>query len=202
MSIGTGYEKADSRNLPSIMEDTVINFFTSNPNFVTSESRQVKMQRSGRKNYGDMAVGFVKLQRFGEKCRIIASVVPEHRVNQRSYEVSLVINEANELIEDFSCECEANMGGCKHVSVFIFWIFRRNETPASTEVECYWNAAPMTAAARKKGVLWANEIVFSKNTPSTLDNDQENEDGTDRVLKKQIDPLKNLDITTDNRYLS
>lgn len=57
-----------------------------------------------------MAVGFVKLQRFGEKCRIVASITPEHKITQRPYDVSLTINEANGLIEDFSCECEANMG--------------------------------------------------------------------------------------------
>lgn len=41
----TEFEKADSRNLPLILEDTIIKFYATNPNFVSSESKQVKMQR-------------------------------------------------------------------------------------------------------------------------------------------------------------
>ncbi|XP_058820960.1 uncharacterized protein LOC131683144 [Topomyia yanbarensis] len=195
MSLGVEYEKADSRNIPLINETMIARFFTTNASFASSEMKQIKVQRSGRKAYGDFAVGYVKLRRFGSKCDVRANVTSEHRINHRPYEVSLIIDEHNNIVEQFMCQCEANEGGCKHVSVFLFWLFRRNELPASTDVECYWKMAPMTEAARRKGVVWAAEMETAKARKNTHDSSSDSSVSHSPNQHRKLDPTIKANIS-------
>lgn len=67
--------------------------------------------RSSRKSYGDTAVGRVSLKRVLSKCTVTAKVTPEHRVKNKAYSVTLVLDENEEVIESVECQdCAASRG--------------------------------------------------------------------------------------------
>ncbi len=59
---------------------------------------------SGRDEYSEEAVGWVKLQRKGNKCFIHSKITPEHRVRERDYDVVTVVDE--KLNKIASCKCQ------------------------------------------------------------------------------------------------
>lgn len=69
--------------------------------------------RSGRESYGDAGIGYVCLKRRGGICTVKADICPEHRINNPSYPVILIVDEENEKIKNFYCEgCKAAAGKC------------------------------------------------------------------------------------------
>lgn len=96
--------------------------------------------RSARQNYGDNAIGYVQVYR--EKttslCYLKAKITPEHRINNKNYNVSYEINESEkEVIKVICDDCVASQGGCKHAVAFLMWLHRRSEEPSPTETVCY-----------------------------------------------------------------
>lgn len=68
-------------------------------------------RRATRPNYGDEAIGWVQVRRDGIFCTSKAQVCPEHKVRDKGYSVSVIIDEANERIEDAKChDCAASEG--------------------------------------------------------------------------------------------
>jgi hypothetical protein len=114
--------------------------------FVSASTRDGKIQRAARESYGDSAVGWIQLKEDGNLTTVIGRISPEHEVTSTAYEVQAVINTCQEEIIDASCfSCAASLGGCKHLIAFIFWLHRRSEEAAPTEVISYWNKAKLSS---------------------------------------------------------
>ncbi|TGZ46332.1 hypothetical protein DBV15_12223 [Temnothorax longispinosus] len=76
---------------------------------VDCETRGVKAKKAEGENYGDPAVGYVELRREKSLCHIRGKVCPEHRVNNKAYVVSMLVNEETERVEYIRCEdCEVS----------------------------------------------------------------------------------------------
>lgn len=64
-----------------------------------------------RPNYGDVAIGYVQLHRAHSICTVKAEVCPEHRIRNKNYSVTVVVNEADESVDKAFCEdCAASLG--------------------------------------------------------------------------------------------
>ncbi|XP_046382223.1 uncharacterized protein LOC124154049 [Ischnura elegans] len=106
-----GYSKASSNNLPAVDVLMVADFMKRSPLFVSSEQRGVKLARSSRENYGDSAVGYVQVKREEEKCYVMGKITPEHKIRDKPYSVSAVIDEEEGSVEEVSChDCAASAG--------------------------------------------------------------------------------------------
>ncbi|VEN48622.1 unnamed protein product [Callosobruchus maculatus] len=135
----SGFVKAQSDNLPKMDAFMVAAFFANSPLYKSAEIRGIKADSAGRENYGDAALGYVQLKREGHLCTVKAKICPEHKVRNKDYLVTLVVNEQSETVEDVSCnDCPASLGGCKHAIAVLMWVHRRSEEPAATEIQCYW----------------------------------------------------------------
>ncbi|KYN06414.1 hypothetical protein ALC62_02644, partial [Cyphomyrmex costatus] len=67
--------------------------------------------RSSRETYGDNAVGYVRLIRNNNQCIIKADICPEHKVRQKLYSVTIIVNEEDESVQSIEChECAASSG--------------------------------------------------------------------------------------------
>lgn len=76
----------------------------------TSVELKLKTTSEGE-NYGDSAVGYVELKRERSLCHIRGKVCPEHKVNNKAYAVSMLVDEETERIEYIRCEdCAASEG--------------------------------------------------------------------------------------------
>jgi hypothetical protein len=140
------FEKADNVNLPEIDEDMVLSYIFENPCFNQSETRNVKTMDSGRKEYGDEAIGYVAIKRKNNICVVKAKITPEHSISKPPYKISCVIDEKNERIKSAKCEdCAASEGGCKHAIALLFWLLRRSQDPTTTDVICYWTAPKLSS---------------------------------------------------------
>ena len=65
-----------------------------------------------------------------------------------------VINTYDEEIKDCNCfSCAASLGGCKYVIALIFWLHRRTEEPALTEVVSYWKKTSYLASDKLSSSL-------------------------------------------------
>nr|XP_034194868.1 uncharacterized protein LOC117611080 [Osmia lignaria] len=88
-----------------------------------AEMRLVEASLSSRESYGDSAIGYVCLRRELSICTIKGKICPEHRVKSKRYAVTLVVNEADETIQEVNCEdCAVSQGGCKHALAFLMWL--------------------------------------------------------------------------------
>ena len=68
--------------------------------------------RTNRGSYIETAVGYVSVQRRKELCIIEVSVCPEHKIKNKNYSVSIVINEKEEKLQKMECrDCIASAGG-------------------------------------------------------------------------------------------
>jgi len=76
-----------------------------------SSCRLVYFDRAEGENYGDSAIGYVELKRERSFCHIRGKVYPEHRVNNKPYTVSMLVDEEAEKVEYVRCEdCAASEG--------------------------------------------------------------------------------------------
>ena len=67
--------------------------------------------RSSRETYGDAAIGYVCLKRDENLCILKASVCPEHKVRDKPYQVTLIINEVSSTVNTVEChDCPASLG--------------------------------------------------------------------------------------------
>lgn len=133
--------------------------------------------RARRPSYGDAAVGEVQLHRIGRKCTVKAKICPEHKIHNKAYAVTVVIDETedNEVIDIAKChDCVASKGGCKHAVAVVAWLHRRSEEPACTDVDCYWkkNALSQVGASVRGITLEAlfGSTIGSSETTATSGN--------------------------------
>lgn len=122
----------------------------------------------------DSAVGYVEVKRDQVKCIVRAKVVPEHRVSNKQYMVTVTLNEKDEVILQATCDgCAASAGGCKHTLVFLFWLEKRSSEPSSTSVQCYWKK-PALSGIRSDPIKCedifpkSKKIKLSPKDPSVL----------------------------------
>lgn len=141
----SGYQKADSENLPIVDIEMFVDFMKENKDFYAPEIRCIKAARNGDASYGDVAVGYVQLKRSLEKCSIVAAVAPEHRIHSACYRVHMEIDLENCKIISVQChDCIASAGGCKHALTFLGWMYRKSEKLGVTDVTPYWKKSPLS----------------------------------------------------------
>lgn len=68
------------------------------------------MFRSSKAEYGDIAIGYVRLNRSLMQCVVEARVTPETSVNNVPYVTSVIVNELGKEVSSASCNCQAGMG--------------------------------------------------------------------------------------------
>lgn len=67
--------------------------------------------RASREHYTEEAIGYVQVKRMGSLCTVKAKVTPEHRVRSKCYNVTSLIDEAEEEIKHAVCsDCAASLG--------------------------------------------------------------------------------------------
>lgn len=122
----------------------------------------------------DSAVGYVEVKRTSATCIVRAKIVPEHRVTNKQYLVTVTLDEHLDEIKDASCDgCVASAGGCKHTMLLMFWLDKKSKEPASTSVQCYWKK-PSLAGVRADPVECedvfpnAKKIKLDPKDPSIL----------------------------------
>lgn len=94
-----------------------------------------------RKNYGDVAIGWVQVKRINCFCTVETSICPEHKVRSKDYTVRVVVNEKKDdehVVTAQYLSCTASEGGCKHAVPFLACLNRKSEDPPPTATECYW----------------------------------------------------------------
>ncbi|XP_022900417.1 uncharacterized protein [Onthophagus taurus] len=166
-----GFMKADSSNLPAVNAFMVHTFYCKNLNFMSAEIKNVKTERSSKDSYGDDAIGNVQLKRADGLCIVKALITPEHRIHQKGYGVTIIINERDE--EVISCECHdcaASAGGCKHGVAVLMWLHRRSEEPSVTSVDCYWKAPKLAKVGKSLKNITVQEM-FTKPIPKLRKNE-------------------------------
>lgn len=70
-------------------------------------------ERSARESYGDQAIGYVCVKRSSHDsiCTVKCNICPEHRVRNKDYSVSLIVDEKEEKVLDVQCkDCAASSG--------------------------------------------------------------------------------------------
>ncbi len=168
-SLKSGFVKGDSRNLPKVDSLMVFSFMSNDSRFVSASTRDGKIQRAARESYGDSAIGWIQLKEDGNLTTVIGRISPEHKVTSTAYEVQVVINTYQEEIIDASCfSCAASLGGCKHLIAFIFWLHRRSEEAAPTEVISYWNKAKLSSVGTTIKFIEVKEFKESKQVISNI----------------------------------
>lgn len=67
--------------------------------------------RSGRKSYGDSAIGWVQVKRCKNTCIVKAKITPEHQVRKKQYAVTCTVDEESEKVLAVQChDCAASSG--------------------------------------------------------------------------------------------
>ncbi|KYQ50568.1 hypothetical protein ALC60_10345, partial [Trachymyrmex zeteki] len=104
--------------------------------------------RAEGKDYGDAAVGYVEVKREGNFCQVRGKICPEHRVNNKPYSVSMLVNEEIDKVEYVRCEdCAAS------------------EEPTATV--CYWKKPVLAQIGSNVRAMKAKDLV--KNERSAVD---------------------------------
>lgn len=148
--------------------------------------------RSASADYGDTAIGYVKLKRVNLMCTVKASITPQTSVNNSPYAVSVDVNEGDRSVSNASCTCQAsagdfiftfsmsaltfsfkklqNLGSCKHMTALIFWLLRRSEEPSPTEIHCYWKKSILSTVKGIKSKT-VDELCGKSTALQHVDND-------------------------------
>ncbi|CAH1228177.1 unnamed protein product [Diabrotica balteata] len=155
----TGFIKANGSNLPRIDCFTLVNFFATNSDFNSAEFINVKISMSSRQAYGDDAVGYVQLRRDANLCTVKCKIFPEHKVRNKQYSATMIVDEENSAIVSVEChDCAASQEGCKHAVAFIMWVHRRSEKPSCTSVECYWKKSRLAKVGTSLNCITSKEL--------------------------------------------
>ncbi|KYN00124.1 hypothetical protein ALC62_09108 [Cyphomyrmex costatus] len=96
--------------------------------------------KSARESYGDAAIGYVCLRREGTLCTVKGEICPEHRVRSKSYDVSVIVDEKENVIQDVKC----------------------HDCAASSEVECYWKKSALSTIGTTKKVITTKELCDTR----------------------------------------
>ncbi|XP_074115102.1 uncharacterized protein LOC141537822 [Cotesia typhae] len=163
--VDPGYSQARSDNLPRVDAFMVASFLATNSDFISAEMQGAKANRSGRQSYGDAAIEFVQLKLDGSECTLKCLICPEHRVHNKSYRVTLVLNIVDEEILSIQChDCAASSGGCKHSIAFLMWLHRQSEEPSPTDVECYWRKSVLSQVGSSIKYIMMKDFASNKDT--------------------------------------
>ncbi|KAJ8913136.1 hypothetical protein NQ315_006054 [Exocentrus adspersus] len=165
-SIDVGFNKADSGNLPEVDIFMIMDYFNKNKEYISTEMKGIKLQRSGRQKYGDNAIGYVQLRQQQSVCELKAKITPEHKIKAKNYNVQCIINTSERVIIEAKCnDCAASEGGCKHAVAFLMWLHRRSEEPSPTEKQCYWKRSLLSTASSTNTFISTSD--FNKNKITT-----------------------------------
>lgn len=77
--------------------------------------------RSASGDYGDNAIGYVKIKRIESVCTVHAKITPQTSVNNSPYDVSVDVDEKMKIISNATCTCQASAGN--FVNVFVMKLF-------------------------------------------------------------------------------
>lgn len=114
----------------------------NNADYYAAEYRHKKTLDLQKSTYTDDAVGWVQIREDNDICKVKVKITAQHRSATR-YDVTVVINVVESEIISATCEgCVATMGGCKHAMAVLFWLHKKTNQPASTDIACYWRSAP------------------------------------------------------------
>ncbi|KAJ8668339.1 hypothetical protein QAD02_010002 [Eretmocerus hayati] len=182
-----GFVQASSENLPKVDLLMLVEFINSSDCFQGPEMQNVKTEKSMRPNYGDVAVGYVKLKRQQNKCILHAQICPEHKVKSPNYNVHVVIDEKKENVLEATCaDCAASKGGCKHAVAVLAWLHRRSEEPAPTTVQCYWKKPALSSVGTTIKYLTISDMLAGKRTknsePDRTSRESDNKDFLRRIV--------------------
>ncbi|XP_043484808.1 uncharacterized protein LOC122512804 [Leptopilina heterotoma] len=158
--LDSGFEKADSSNLPKISIFMVWEYLVTDDRYNAPEVRGVKASVNARESYGDSAIGYVSVKRQNNLCTVKGRICPEHRVRQKAYQVLMEVDEEEEKIKTLKClDCAASEGGCKHGVAFLMWGNRRSESASPTDVECYWKKPTLSNVGTSMKFITASEMA-------------------------------------------
>lgn len=89
---------------------------------------------------------------------------PEHKVRDKGYSVSMVVDEKRETVESIQChDCTASRGTCKHAIAFLMWVHRRSEEPSCTSVACYWQKSKLSKVGSAIKFISAKDLAKENN---------------------------------------
>ena len=143
--------------------------------------------RASRASYGDDAVGYVCVRTSGGETSVKSKVTPEHKVNQKPYDVEVMINTVERVIIDARCTgCKAQKGGCKHAIAFVFWLLRRSEEESVTQVKCYWKKAALSSLKTQSPLKVSKEQLKLKHAEPTVDEDEFRQAAVQAILQKGL----------------
>lgn len=91
-------------------------------------------------------------------CTVKAKISPEHKVNQKLYRVTVVVESENTIKSAECHDCVASLGGCKHAIAVIGWLHRRTEDKASTSQACYWQKPTLSKISTHNETFKVAEI--------------------------------------------
>lgn len=141
-----GFNEGTSVNIPQVDAAMVIQYIINNANLYQAEYRHKKTLDLNRTTYHEDAIGYVQVNEQNGIITVKAQVTAQHR-DRIAYPVTTVINNDEEEILSSRCTgCAASIGGCKHSMALVFWLLKKTNEPATTEVECYWRPAAFTHA--------------------------------------------------------
>ncbi|KAL7289367.1 hypothetical protein TKK_0016570 [Trichogramma kaykai] len=201
-----GFTKADTKNLPTVSGNMIFDFITNDDRFNAPEVRGVKNMTSSRESYGDNAIGYVCVKRENSICTLKAQICPEHRVREKSYLVSLVVDEEKNLITNAQCfDCAAAEGGCKHAFAFIMWVHRRSEEKSPTDTICYWKKSILSNVGTKNKFILCgdiNPLLNSKTDVNFTDSNTFFNSAIEKLKENQVDShLSKYTITLNTKQL-
>ncbi|XP_028982529.1 uncharacterized protein LOC114841636 [Diachasma alloeum] len=155
-----GFEKLSTGNLPTLDYEMLEDFMRLSL-CKSVETRGVKASRATRANYGDEAVGWAQIHRTDDGiCTVKAKMCHEHKIRDKGYAVSVIIDENNLKILEAKChDCAASKGGCKHANAFVTWLHRRSEEESPTEVECYWRKSRLSSVGSNTKYMTLDAIA-------------------------------------------
>ncbi|XP_065073626.1 uncharacterized protein LOC135697749 [Ochlerotatus camptorhynchus] len=197
----TGYLKADVNSLPKIDFYMVQHFLSSNEKFRDANKRG-KIDRSKNPDYFKSAIGRVQYKVDGNRFRIKAKVVPEHKVTKKQYTVVAVVNIEKEEIEDVYCEsitdgCKAAKGGCKHAVAFLFFLYEKVNTPSPTEGACLWKVPQL---ARVDENIDSFDLAKYGRSSVVSNNQSSNESGSGIFLRTLLEKYQSDRLITGLKF--
>ncbi|KAI4468019.1 hypothetical protein MML48_2g00001854 [Holotrichia oblita] len=153
------FVQGQSDNLPKVDAFMLTKYFATNSEFTSAEIKGVKVSRSERESYGDNVIRYVQIKREESICTVKAKITPDYKHRNKAYSVTVVCDEANELIFFAQGEdCAAHLGGCKHAVAFLAWLHRMSEDPPSTSIKCYWKKSKLATIGTSLKFIKAKEM--------------------------------------------
>ncbi|XP_046975380.1 uncharacterized protein LOC124541508 [Vanessa cardui] len=137
--------------------------------------------KSSRESYGDDAIGCCTIT--PGQCKMC----PEHKVRNKSYNVTMIVNETDGEIINCKChDCVNSAGGCKHAVAFLMRAHRRSEEPPCTSVECSWKKPILSRVGTSLKYITVTQLC-KKEVPDRSSSRVVYDDFISKAEKKKVD---------------